>query len=234
MIVFVIIRNWQIFLNRTFLRYPLIVSFSKFHKSAAICLAQAFYYIGIAAFNLIKLYPLTNSDTLDNFVNRFQPPTRSGQLAIAQEFWLRIFFALGQLLKYSNAITLLSRCCRRRCLNAISNFFYCLRRRRQKKPLRNRTVGQYKRLMHGVKREVGESNGGGGRGMGSEYRDESILANRAPFSSFTYTMAAGNGIANPTTLHASWQLVILRPVLRQHPVTFLVPFSLWSSCRTAL
>lgn len=52
--------------------------------------------------------------------------------------------------------------------------------------------------------------------MDREYRDESILANRAPFSSFTYTMAAGNGIANPTTLHASWQLVILRPVLRQH------------------
>ncbi|EFN74031.1 hypothetical protein EAG_14615 [Camponotus floridanus] len=113
---------------KIFLRYSLIVSFSKFHKSAAICLAQAFYYIGITAFNLIKLYPLTNSDTLDNFVNRFQPPTRSGQLAIAQEFGSRIFFALGQ----------------------------C---RRQKKPLRNRTVGQYKRLMHGVKREERESNG---------------------------------------------------------------------------
>lgn len=51
----------------------------------------------------------------------------------------------------------------------------------------------------------------------SENRDESILAAaRTPFSPFTYTMAAGNGIANPTTLHASWQLVISHPVLRQH------------------
>lgn len=36
------------------------------------------------------------------------------------------------------------------------------------------------------------------------------------FSPFTHTTAAGNGIANPSTLHASWQLVISRPVLRQH------------------
>ena len=41
-------------------------------------------------------------------------------------------------------------------------------------------------------------------------------ASSPPFSPFTYTLAAGNGIANPTTLHASWQLVISRPVLRQH------------------
>ncbi|TGZ56039.1 Uncharacterized protein DBV15_04753 [Temnothorax longispinosus] len=31
------------------------------------------------------------------------------------------------------------------------------------------------------------------------------------FSPFTHTTAAGNGIANPSTLHASWQLVISRP-----------------------
>lgn len=39
-------------------------------------------------------------------------------------------------------------------------------------------------------------------------------------------MAAGNGIANPTTLHASWQLVISRPVLRQHTPRYvsLIPF----------
>lgn len=36
------------------------------------------------------------------------------------------------------------------------------------------------------------------------------------FSPFTHTTVAGNGIANPSTLHASWQLVISRPVLRQH------------------
>lgn len=96
------------------------------------------------------------------------------------------------------------------------------KRYRQKKPLRNRTVGQYKRLMHGA--EKGNGREQRERRVDSKYRDESVLANRAPFSSFTYTTAAGNGIANPTTLHASWQLVISRPVLRQHTPRY-VPHS---------
>lgn len=47
-------------------------------------------------------------------------------------------------------------------------------------------------------------------------REKERVAASLPFSPFTYTLAAGNGIANPTTLHASWQLVISHPVLRQH------------------
>ncbi|KAG7197276.1 hypothetical protein KM043_018398 [Ampulex compressa] len=58
---------------------------------------------------------------------------------------------------------------------------------------------------------------GGGRGRGQERaRTETRASPTPPFSPFTYTTAAGNGIANPTTLHASWQLVISRPILRQH------------------
>lgn len=45
----------------------------------------------------------------------------------------------------------------------------------------------------------------------------------SPFSPFTYTPPPGNGIANPTTLHASWQLVISRPVPRQHTPCYVSP-----------
>lgn len=54
------------------------------------------------------------------------------------------------------------------------------------------------------------------------------------FSPFTHTTAAGNGIANPSTLHASWQLVISRPVLRQHTPRYVSPSpSCRRPCRSA-
>lgn len=78
-----------------------------------------------------------------------------------------------------------------------------------------------------------------GKGKRNDPKRESArigtrISASSPFSPFTYTLAAGNGIANPTTLHASWQLVISRPVLRQHtpryvsspPTLYLLSLSL--------
>lgn len=46
---------------------------------------------------------------------------------------------------------------------------------------------------------------------------------RHPFHPLPIRWQPGNGIANPTTLHASWQLVISRPFLRQHTPSYRSP-----------
>lgn len=61
---------------------------------------------------------------------------------------------------------------------------------------------------------------------GSSRRTGTRDPTSSPFSPFTYTPPPGNGIANPTTLHASWQLVISRPVPRQHTPSYVSPSSL--------
>lgn len=69
---------------------------------------------------------------------------------------------------------------------------------------------------------------------GSETNPRDERAFSPSFSPFTHTTAAGNGIANPSTLHASWQLVISRPVLRQHTPRYVFPSpSCRRPCRSA-
>lgn len=120
-----------------------------------------------------------------------------------------------------------------------SNFFHRVRdasvigdEKKLPQPLSlvNTAAPNARRPIRGMERSRRSGATGGMVWWGSEDRDERAFS--PSFSPFTHTMAAGNGIANPSTLHASWQLVISRPVLRQHTPRYVFP-SPSRPCRSA-